>query len=150
MRTAAYFALSIMVAALAGCAVAEQGYQGVWKDLSLPAPLEGETVEDGHLCDPGALRRAIEHKYPGIDQGTAAQETDHLLYEFGCGPPAPAPLSFAATTAPDTQAPPVPQFATGSFNDEVRLELGRRKPLPFTGAREGRACLRACESFGGG
>ena len=64
MRTAAYFALSIMVAALAGCAVAEQGYQGgPW---GLPAPLEGETVEDGHLCDPSALRRAIEHKYPAV------------------------------------------------------------------------------------
>jgi predicted aspartyl protease len=124
MRTAVYFALSIMVATLAGCAVAEQGYQAGREDLPLPPPLEGETVEGGHLCDPVTLRQAIEHKYPGIDQGTAAQETDHLLYEFGCGPPVPAPSSFAATSAPDTQAqaPPVPQSATGSLNDEVRLE----------------------------
>jgi len=122
MRSAAYFALNIMVAALAGCSVAEQGYQAAPEDLSLPPPLEGETVEAGHLCDLGALRRAIEHKYPGIDQGTAAQEADHLLYVFGCGPPAPAPSSFAATTAPDTQAPPVPQFAIGGLNDEVQLE----------------------------
>jgi aspartyl protease family protein len=122
MSKAAYFALGIMVAGLAGCAVGEQEYQAAGQNLPLPSPLEGETVEDGHLCDPVTLRRAIEHKYPGIDQGTAAQETDHLLYQFGCGPPAPAPSSFAATTAPDTQAPPVPQFATGSLNDEVQLE----------------------------
>jgi len=49
MRTAAYFALGAMVAALAGCAVAEQGY------LTLPAPLEGEMVAEGHVCDPRAL-----------------------------------------------------------------------------------------------
>jgi hypothetical protein len=122
MRAAAYFALCVTVAGLAGCGVAQQEYQGAEKDLPLPSPLEGEMLEGGHLCDSGALRRAIEHKYPGIDEGTAAQETDHLLYEFGCGPPAPAPSSFAATTAPDLATPAAPLSAIGSLSEEVQLQ----------------------------
>jgi predicted aspartyl protease len=122
MRTAAYFALGVMVAGFAGCGVAEQGYQGAGGDLMLPSPLEGEMVKGGHLCDPGALRRAIERKYPGIDEGTAVQETDHLLYEFGCGPRVPAPSAFAATTAPDMATRAAPLSAIGSLNEEVQLE----------------------------
>jgi hypothetical protein len=52
--------------------------------LALPEPLEGETVQEGYLCDPRALLQAIAHKFPGIDPVTAQQQTDHLLYKFGC------------------------------------------------------------------
>jgi hypothetical protein len=61
------------------------------KQLALPAPLEGEIVEDGHLCDTSALAQAIARKYPGIAPASSKQEIDHLLYVFGCGvPPAAA------------------------------------------------------------
>jgi hypothetical protein len=75
------------------------------------------------VCDPRALSQAITHKYPNLDPATAHQEVDHLLGMFGCGPPAPAPSSFAATSGPDMRAPQVPQLATrSSLEDEVRLE----------------------------
>jgi gag-polyprotein putative aspartyl protease len=82
---------------LLGCGAVSQ------QPVTLPAPLEGETVEQGHLCDPPALTAAITHKYPSIDPAAAHQETNHLLYVFGCGPPAPAPPSFSALSAPDLQ-----------------------------------------------
>jgi len=44
------------------------------QQLTLPAPLEGEAVEQGRLCDPRALTQAVAHKYPSIDQLTAQQE----------------------------------------------------------------------------
>jgi hypothetical protein len=93
----------IPILLLPGCGAVPQ------QPLILPAPLEGEMVEQGHLCDPRALTEAISHKYPSIDPATASQEANHLLYTFGCGPPAPAPpsfaaLSFAAPLAPDLRA----------------------------------------------
>jgi hypothetical protein len=72
--------------------------------LTLPAPLEGETVEHEHLCDPSALAQAIVHKYPSVDAVTTEQEADHLLYVLGCGPPAPAPSFFAGSSAPNLRA----------------------------------------------
>jgi hypothetical protein len=89
----------IAILLLPGCGAVPQ------QPLTLPAPLEGETVEQGHLCDPRALTQAISHKYPSIDPATASQETNHLLYVLGCGPPASAPPSFAAPSfAPDLRA----------------------------------------------
>lgn len=76
---------------IAGCGAVPQ------QQLTLPAPLQGEMVEEGHLCDPLALTQALGRKYPGLDLATTQQEIDHLLYVFWCGPPAPVPPSFADT-----------------------------------------------------
>ena len=88
----------IAILLLPGCGAVPQ------QPLTLPPPLEGEIVEQGHLCDPRALAQAISHKYPSIDPATASEQTNHLLYVFGCGPPAPAPPSFAAPFAADLRA----------------------------------------------
>jgi len=92
----AFWIIAILL--LLGCGAVPQ------QPLTLPAPLEGETVEQGQLCDPRALTQAITHKYPSIDPATAHHETNHLLYVLGCGPPAPAPPSLAALSAPGLQA----------------------------------------------
>jgi len=94
----------IEILLLPGCGAAVPQQPPTVEPLTLPAPLEGETVEQGHLCDPRALTQAITHKYPSIDPATAHQETNHLLFVFGCGPSAPAPPSFAAPSAPDLRA----------------------------------------------
>jgi hypothetical protein len=92
----AFWIIAILL--LLGCGAVPQ------QPLTLPAPLEGETVEQGQLCDPRALTQAITHKYPSIDPATAHQETNHLLYVLGCSPLAPAPPSLAALSAPGLQA----------------------------------------------
>jgi predicted aspartyl protease len=56
-----------------------------------------ETVEKGHLCDPGALMQAVTRKHPGIDLAAAQRETDHLLHVLGCG--------LAASVPSEQQAP---------------------------------------------
>jgi clan AA aspartic protease (TIGR02281 family) len=118
----------IAILLLPGCGAVPQ------QPLTLPAPLEGETVEQGHLCNPRALTEAITHKYPSIDPATAHQETNHLLFVFGCGPPAPAPPSFAALSAPDLRAstkatpykaaaePPFDRALLNRSTDEVTIE----------------------------
>lgn len=100
--------------------------------LTLPAPLEGEAVEQGHLCDPRALTEAITHKYPSIDPATAHQETNHLLFVFGCGPPAPAPPSFGALSAPDLRAheEEIPLERQGNTYSVTALVNGII-PIPF-------------------
>ena len=94
------------------------------QQLSLPAPLQGEMVEEGHLCDPRALTQAISHKYPDIDPATTRQETDHLLHVFGCGPPAPAPSSFAAPSPvpPSFAAPSAPDLRAGEEEISLRKQ----------------------------
>jgi clan AA aspartic protease (TIGR02281 family) len=105
--------IAIAIAAtLCGCA----------QRLALPEPLEGETVQEGHLCDPRALLQAIAHKFPGIDPVTAQQQTDHLLYKFGCGLLASAPSTVAAASTPESHVHPVPPLTTQVPNEEVRLE----------------------------
>jgi len=85
--------------------------------LTLPAPLEGEIVEHGHLCDPSALARAVLHKYPNVDQATAQQEADHFISLLGCGPWTPAPPFFAQLAAPKLQS----REDEISLHDEIPL-----------------------------
>jgi len=78
------------------------------QQLSLPEPLQGAMVEEGHVCDPSALARAIADKYPDIDPATARARSINLLYVSGCGgspasaPPSSAPPSLA-TSASDLE-----------------------------------------------
>jgi gag-polyprotein putative aspartyl protease len=122
-------------------------YSGENAYLPLPAPLEGETVADGHLCDAQAITQAVTHKYPGSDPATMEQEVQNLLYRFGCGAsPEPAPTSFATRGSPVSQ--PLPSASTSP--DEIPIErsgdayvvpvrINQTITLPFildTGAEE--------------
>ena len=90
--------------------------------LSLPAPLEGETVAQGHLCDAQAITQAVTHKYPGADPATVEQEVQKLSYRFGCGAsPEPAPASFAIRASPTSQPRTLPSASTSS-PDEIPIE----------------------------
>jgi len=89
--------------------------------LPLPAPLEGETVANGDLCDSRAIAQAVRHKYPNSDPATVEHEVQHLLYAFGCGTsPEPAPASFAIRGSPASQ-PRTPPYASTS-PDEIPIE----------------------------
>jgi hypothetical protein len=78
--------------------------EGPRQGLPLPAPLQGETVQQGHLCDASALANAFTHKYPNLDTATADQEVDHLLYLFGCSAAAVSPPPLFATSDTDLQS----------------------------------------------
>jgi clan AA aspartic protease (TIGR02281 family) len=89
--------------------------------LPLPAPLEGETVAQGHLCDAREIAQAVTHKYPDSDPATVEQEVQHLLYAYGCGAPLePAPASFAIHGSPASQPRTPPSASTSP--DEIPIE----------------------------
>jgi hypothetical protein len=123
MRSSPIFGGTVIAAVLFGCTPAMEysravQYSGSEAYLPLPAPLEGETVAQGDLCDARAITQAVRHKYPDSDPATVEQEVQHLLYAYGCG-------------APRNPHPVIrnPRFAGKSAEDaSFRVDISRRNP----------------------
>jgi clan AA aspartic protease (TIGR02281 family) len=124
MRSSPIFGGTVIAAVLFGCTPAMEyssAVPGGNAYLPLPAPLEGETVAQGHLCDAQAITQAVTHKYPDSDPATVEQEVEQLLYAYGCGaPPEPAPASFAFRGSPASQPRTTPSASTSP--DEIPIE----------------------------
>ena len=141
----------VLAAVLFGCTPDMQyssstQYAGSEAYLPLPAPLEGETVANGHLCDPRAMTQAVTHKYPDNDPAIVQQEVQNFLYKFGCGisseaAPAlaePSPALVATPTLPSTSSEEIKIERRGN-SYVVPVRINETITLPFildTGAEE--------------
>jgi clan AA aspartic protease (TIGR02281 family) len=147
MRSSApIFGSAFIAAVLFGCSPAME-YSSVvpYQDtggayLPLPAPLEGETVEQGHLCDARAITQAVMHKFPGSDPAMVEQEVQNLLYTFGCGAASSEPAPLSSATPPSTSTSPDEISIERSGGDYVvPVRINQAITLPFildTGAAE--------------
>ncbi len=144
MRPSPIFGGTVIAATLLGCTPAMKysspvAYSGEEAYLPLPAPLEGETVAQGHLCDARSITQAVTHKYPYSDPAMVEQEVQNLLYKFGCG----------TSSEPTITSPATPSSASIS-QDKISIErsgeayvvpvrINQTITLPFiidTGAEE--------------
>lgn len=145
MRSGPILGGTVIAAVLFGCTPATEysspvQYSGEEAYLPLPAPLEGETVAQGHLCDARAITQAVTHKYPNNDPAMVEQEVQNLLYTFGCSTGSSEPTPTSSATSPSTSTSPdeIPiERSGGAYLVPVRIN--QTITLPFildTGAED--------------